>query len=74
MDDVKISDTQAVVLRCLDKDRDQRFGNVEELERALAAKPRISVPTIVLHGDGSGLSQLESSIAHLCSHLPGVSV
>jgi serine/threonine-protein kinase len=31
------ADLEAVVLRCLEKDRDQRFGNVEELERALAA-------------------------------------
>src|SRR5246127_3088388 len=39
-----------------------RFGyadgdpSLEAIERALAAKPRISVPTIVLHGDGSGLN------------------
>ena len=27
---------EAVVLRCLEKDRDRRFASVEELERALA--------------------------------------
>src|SRR6516162_1281402 len=32
--------------------------------RRLTAKPRISVPTIVLHGDGSGLSPSESSLKH----------
>jgi pimeloyl-ACP methyl ester carboxylesterase len=37
---------------------------LEAIEQRLAAKPRIPVPTIVLHGDGSGLSQPESSIAH----------
>jgi serine/threonine-protein kinase len=31
------ADLEAIVLRCLEKDRDKRFGNVEELERALAA-------------------------------------
>jgi pimeloyl-ACP methyl ester carboxylesterase len=47
-----------------------RFGyadgdpSLEAIERALAAKPRISVPTIVLHGDGSGLSPSESSLRH----------
>jgi pimeloyl-ACP methyl ester carboxylesterase len=47
-----------------------RFGyadgdpSLEAIERALAAKPRISVPTIVLHGDGSGLSPPESSLKH----------
>jgi pimeloyl-ACP methyl ester carboxylesterase len=47
-----------------------RFGyadgdpSVEAIERRLAAKPRISVPTIVLHGDGSGLSPSESSLKH----------
>jgi pimeloyl-ACP methyl ester carboxylesterase len=47
-----------------------RFGNadgdpsLEAIERRLAAKPRISVPTIVLHGDGSGLSPPESSLKH----------
>ena len=30
----------------------------------MAAKPRITVPTIVLHGDGSGLSAPESSLEH----------
>jgi len=30
------ADLEAVVLRCLEKDRDKRFANVEELERALA--------------------------------------
>jgi len=37
---------------------------LEAIEQRLAAKPRIPVPTIVLHGDGSGLSQPESSVAH----------
>jgi pimeloyl-ACP methyl ester carboxylesterase len=47
-----------------------RFGyapgdpSLEAIEQVLAEKPRISVPTIVLHGDGSGLSAPESSIAH----------
>ena len=47
-----------------------RFGyadgdpSVGAIERRLAAKPRISVPTIVLHGDGSGLSPSESSLKH----------
>jgi pimeloyl-ACP methyl ester carboxylesterase len=47
-----------------------RFGyadgdpSLEAIERALAAKPRISVPTIVLHGDGSGLSPSETSLRH----------
>jgi pimeloyl-ACP methyl ester carboxylesterase len=35
---------------------------LEAIERQLAARPRITVPTIVLHGDGSGLSAPESSI------------
>jgi len=35
---------------------------LEAIERQLAARPRIKVPTIVLHGDGSGLSAPESSI------------
>jgi pimeloyl-ACP methyl ester carboxylesterase len=30
----------------------------------LAGKPRIPVPTIVLHGDGSGLSSPTSSVKH----------
>jgi pimeloyl-ACP methyl ester carboxylesterase len=38
--------------------------NLEATERRLAAKPKISVPTIVLHGDGSGLSPAESSLPH----------
>jgi len=37
---------------------------LEAIERQLAAKPRITVPTIVLHGDGSGLSAPASSISH----------
>jgi pimeloyl-ACP methyl ester carboxylesterase len=37
---------------------------LEAIEQRLAAKPRIPVPTIVLHGDGSGLSRPESSLAH----------
>jgi pimeloyl-ACP methyl ester carboxylesterase len=37
---------------------------LETIEQRLAAKPRIAVPTIVLHGDGSGLSRPESSLAH----------
>jgi pimeloyl-ACP methyl ester carboxylesterase len=47
-----------------------RFGyaggdpSLEAIERRLAAKPRISVPTIVLHGDGSGLSPPEGSLKH----------
>jgi pimeloyl-ACP methyl ester carboxylesterase len=47
-----------------------RFGyaggdpSLEAIERRLAAKPPISVPTIVLHGDGSGLSPPESSLKH----------
>lgn len=47
-----------------------RFGyangdpSLEAIERQLAAKPRISVPTIVLHGDRSGLSPSESSLKH----------
>ena len=47
-----------------------RFGyadgdpSLEAIDRRLAAKPRISVPTIVLHGDGSGLSPPESSLKH----------
>jgi pimeloyl-ACP methyl ester carboxylesterase len=47
-----------------------RFGyaggdpSLEAIEQRLAAKPPISVPTIVLHGDGSGLSPSESSLKH----------
>ena len=37
---------------------------LEAIEQRLAAKPRIPVPTIVLHGDGSGLSRPESSLEH----------
>jgi pimeloyl-ACP methyl ester carboxylesterase len=37
---------------------------LEAIERQLAAKPRIPVPTIVLHGGGSGLSAPESSMRH----------
>jgi pimeloyl-ACP methyl ester carboxylesterase len=37
---------------------------LEAIEELLAERPRIAVPTIVLHGDGSGLSAPESSIAH----------
>src|SRR5262245_129320 len=50
-----------------------RFGyaggdpSLEAIEQRLAAKPRISVPTIVLHGDGSGLSPPESSLKHAAS-------
>ena len=47
-----------------------RFGyadgdpKLDAIERRVAAKPKISVPTIVLHGDGSGLSPTESSLRH----------
>jgi pimeloyl-ACP methyl ester carboxylesterase len=47
-----------------------RFGyadgdpSLEPIERRLAAQPKISVPTIVLHGDGSGISPPESSLPH----------
>ena len=47
-----------------------RFGYVagdpslEPIEQRLATKPRITVPTIVLHGDGSGLSSPASSVKH----------
>lgn len=47
-----------------------RFGyaagdpSLEPIEQRLAAKPRITVPTIVLHGDGSGLSSPASSVKH----------
>lgn len=47
-----------------------RFGyadgdpTLEAIERRLAAQPKISVPTIVLHGEGSGLSPPESSLRH----------
>ena len=45
-----------------------RFGyaagdpSLDAIEQRLAARPRISVPTIVLHGSGSGLSRPESSL------------
>jgi len=38
--------------------------DLEPIEQPLAAQPKISVPTIVLHGDGSGLSPPESSLPH----------
>jgi pimeloyl-ACP methyl ester carboxylesterase len=47
-----------------------RFGyaagdpSLEPIEQRLAGKPRIPVPTIVLHGDGSGLSAPASSMQH----------
>jgi pimeloyl-ACP methyl ester carboxylesterase len=47
-----------------------RFGyaggdpSLKAIERRLTAKPPISVPTIVLHGDGSGLSPPENSLKH----------
>jgi pimeloyl-ACP methyl ester carboxylesterase len=47
-----------------------RFGyaagdpSLEPIEQRLATKPRITVPTIVLHGDGSGLSSPASSVKH----------
>jgi pimeloyl-ACP methyl ester carboxylesterase len=47
-----------------------RFGyapgdpSLQAIEQQLAAKPHITVPTIVLHGDGSGLSSPESSLRH----------
>jgi pimeloyl-ACP methyl ester carboxylesterase len=47
-----------------------RFGyadgdpNFDAIERRLAAKPKISVPAIVLHGDGSGVAPPETSQAH----------
>jgi pimeloyl-ACP methyl ester carboxylesterase len=37
---------------------------LEPIERRLAAQPRISVPTIVLHGGDSGLASPESSLKH----------
>src|SRR4030081_2810205 len=37
---------------------------LEPVEKLLTVQPKIRVPTIVLHGDGSGLSQPESSVAH----------
>ena len=47
-----------------------RFGYVagdpslEPIEQRLAARPRITVPTIVVHGDGSGHSSPASSVKH----------
>jgi pimeloyl-ACP methyl ester carboxylesterase len=47
-----------------------RYGNapgdpaVEELERRLAATPKISVPTIVLHGEADGVGPVEGSANH----------
>jgi len=47
-----------------------RYGNapgdpaVEELERLLAARPAISVPTIVLHGEADGVGPVEGSAGH----------
>jgi len=47
-----------------------RFGyapgdpKLEPIEQRLASKPRITVPTIVLHGDGHGFSPPETSIRH----------
>jgi pimeloyl-ACP methyl ester carboxylesterase len=38
--------------------------NLDAIERRLAVKPKISVPTVVLHGEGSGLSPVESSHGH----------
>ena len=35
---------------------------LEAIERQLAAKPKITVPTIVLHGDGHGFSPPATSI------------
>jgi pimeloyl-ACP methyl ester carboxylesterase len=47
-----------------------RHGNaagdpkLEEIERRLAAKPKISVPTIALHGDADGVLPAEGSEKH----------
>jgi pimeloyl-ACP methyl ester carboxylesterase len=38
--------------------------SLEPIEQRLATKPRIPVPTIVLHGEGSGLSSPASSVKH----------
>ena len=38
--------------------------SLEAIEQQLAAKPCITVPTIVLHGDGSGISPPETSVQH----------
>jgi pimeloyl-ACP methyl ester carboxylesterase len=37
---------------------------LEPIERQLAAQPKITVPTIVLHGDDSGISPAEASEKH----------
>jgi pimeloyl-ACP methyl ester carboxylesterase len=37
---------------------------LEPIERRLAAQPKITVPTIVLHGDGSGIQPPAGSEAH----------
>src|SRR5215468_2630760 len=37
---------------------------VEEIEVRLAAQPRIAVPTIVLHGEGDGVSPPSASASH----------
>lgn len=36
----------------------------EDFERTLAAQPRISVPTVVLHGTGDGVTPVAGSAAH----------
>ncbi len=47
-----------------------RFGlapgdpSVEEIEGRLAARPRITVPTVVLHGDGNGVAPAHGSERH----------
>jgi len=47
-----------------------RYGNapgdpaVEELEQRLAARPKISVPTIVLHGEADGVGPVAGSADH----------
>jgi pimeloyl-ACP methyl ester carboxylesterase len=47
-----------------------RYGNapgdpaLEEIERALAAKPKITVPTIVLQGDADGVLPAQASERH----------
>ena len=37
---------------------------MEEIEVRLAAQPRITVPTIVLHGEGDGVSSPSASASH----------
>jgi pimeloyl-ACP methyl ester carboxylesterase len=50
-----------------------RFGlapgdpSVEETEVRLAARPRITVPTVVLHGDGNGVAPAHGSERHASS-------